>query len=78
MSTTPSWDLPSSLLLIKSPFLLSRFVVFGRYNLDRRAFRELNLFLLALQICLNLNALVFAIWNVGASRAAGAHGESYT
>jgi hypothetical protein len=31
-------------------------------------------FVLALQIYLNLNALVFAIWNVGASRAAGVHG----
>lgn len=53
--STPQWDLPSSLLLIKTPFLLSRFVFF------------------ALQIYLNLNALVFAIWNVGASRAAGVH-----
>ncbi|KAI0006072.1 hypothetical protein BJV74DRAFT_802004 [Russula compacta] len=51
---TPQWDL-SNLLLIKSPFLLVRFVV------------------LSLQIYLNFSALVFAIWNVGASRAAGAH-----
>ncbi|KAH9966711.1 hypothetical protein BC827DRAFT_691080 [Russula dissimulans] len=51
----PQWDLPSRLLLIKSPFLLVRFVFFS------------------LQIYLNLTALVFAIWNVGASKAAGAH-----
>lgn len=33
-----------------------------------------NFAFLALQIYLNLNALVFAVWNVGASRVAGAHG----
>ncbi|KAI9510878.1 hypothetical protein F5148DRAFT_489919 [Russula earlei] len=51
----PQWDVPSRLLLIKTPFLLVRFVFF------------------CLQIYLNLTALVFAIWNVGASKAAGAH-----
>ena len=81
--STPQWDLPSSLLLIKTPFHLSRFVFFGQWRrkptyLDPRALMYLsNLnFVLALQIYLNLNALVFAIWNVGASRAAGAHGGS--
>ena len=72
--STPPWDTPSSLLLIKSPFLLSRFVIFCQYLYrDRRASVNLS-FVLALQIYLNLSALVFAIWNVGASRAAGVHG----
>lgn len=31
--------------------------------------------ILALQLYLSFTALVFAVWNVGASRAAGARGE---
>ncbi|KAH9979857.1 hypothetical protein BGW80DRAFT_1270840 [Lactifluus volemus] len=49
-----SWT-PSRLTLIKTPFLLVRFVVFS------------------VLIYLSLTALVFAAWNVGASRTAGAH-----
>ncbi|KAI0247469.1 hypothetical protein BJV78DRAFT_915369 [Lactifluus subvellereus] len=48
-----SW-MPSRLMLVKTPFLLVRFVVFS------------------LLIYMSLTALVFAAWNVGASRAAGA------
>ncbi|KAH9981256.1 hypothetical protein BGW80DRAFT_321286 [Lactifluus volemus] len=44
-------------LVIKSPFLLVRFVLFS------------------VQLYLSFTALVFAVWNVGASRAAGAHDD---
>jgi hypothetical protein len=75
----PQWDSPSRLLLIKSPFLLLRFVLFCQLKDKTLAwtavlFCELIVGFLALQIYLNLTALVFAIWNVGASKAAGVHG----
>ncbi|KAI9446416.1 hypothetical protein H4582DRAFT_2165153 [Lactarius indigo] len=50
---------PSRLLLVKSPFLLVRFVVFS------------------LLVYLGLTALGFAAWEVGASRAAGAHERGF-
>jgi hypothetical protein len=78
--STPQWDLPSSPLLIKTPFLLSRFVFFGQWCRTQPIALSCTYqsAFLALQIYLNLNALVFATWNLGASRAAGALGGSYS
>jgi hypothetical protein len=67
---------PFRLVLIRTPFLLIRFVVFCQYE---RIIPVLIICILTLPVALliymSLTALVFAAWNVGASRAAGAHGE---
>jgi hypothetical protein len=64
---------PSRLLLISSPFLLVRFVVFCQY--EKNSADHLLTLQAGLLIYMSLTALVFAAWNVGASRAAGANGE---
>jgi len=65
---------PSRLLLVKSPFLLVRFVIFcEQRNSSPVAITHVPT--LALLVYLGLTAMGFAAWEVGANRAAGAHGE---
>jgi hypothetical protein len=68
---------PSRLLVISSPFLLARFVVFCQYETNISLGRPWASTHTSkgLLIYMSLTALGFAAWNVGASRAAGANGE---
>ena len=67
---------PSRLLVISSPFLLVRFVVFCQYETIslERPWTPTHA-AVGLLIYMSLTALGFAAWNVGASRAAGVNGE---
>ena len=68
---------PSRPLVISSPFLLARFVVFCQYETNislERPWASTHASI-GLLIYMSLTALGFAAWNVGASRAAGANGE---
>lgn len=59
-----------------SPFLIARFVVFGRPFISAAVIIEshLNLSLSALLVHLNLLILIFAAWNISATVSAGLSG----